>query len=226
MRLVLFGPPGSGKGTQGAYLSEHFGVPTISTGEILRDHVRRGTELGQKAEPIMNSGALMPDDILIAIVRDRLAEPDAAAGFILDGFPRTIPQAQALDGALSELGKPLDRVVYLKVSEPVLEERLGGRWTCSCCGRVYSGAVPPARSGACDDDGTELMQREDDRPEAVTRRIRTYLDQTMPVLEYYRSLGKVLEVNGELPVEEVRAQLVEKLSPFDTAPTNLKAASA
>jgi adenylate kinase len=224
MRLVLFGPPGSGKGTQGAFLAEHFGVPAISTGEILRDHVRRGTALGQKAEPIMNSGALLPDDILIEIVKDRIVQPDAASGFILDGFPRTVAQAEALDRVLAEMGAPLDRVIYLKVSQDVLEERLGGRWTCNCCGRVYSRAVPPAKAGVCDDDGTELVQREDDRPEAVTRRIKTYLDQTMPVLDYYRPQGKVLELDGEQPVEQVRDQLFEALRPFE-APA-MKAANA
>jgi adenylate kinase len=218
MRLVLFGAPGSGKGTQAPYLVERYGIPTISTGEILRDNARRGTELGLKAEPYMSAGELVPDDVTIAIIRERIKEPDASLGFILDGFPRTVPQAEALDRMLSDVGAPLDRVIYLNVPQEVLEERLGGRWTCPCCGRVYSQAVPSKKEGYCDDDPTvELIQRDDDKPEAVQNRIRVFLDETMPVLAYYRPQGKVLEVDGARAPEAIRDELFEKLGP--PAPT-------
>jgi len=213
MRLVLFGAPGSGKGTQGPVLSERYGIPQISTGEILRDNVRRGSDLGVVAQGYMDAGELVPDDVIVNLIRNRLQEPDAKAGFLLDGFPRTIPQAEALDRMLAQIGAPLDRVVYLRVPPEVLEERLGGRWTCPCCGRVYSKAVPPAKTGVCDADGSDLLQRDDDQPEAVRRRVEVYMEQTMPVLEYYRERDKVLEVDGDRDVAAISKELVEKLEP-------------
>jgi adenylate kinase len=212
MRLVLFGAPGSGKGTQAPYLAERYGIPTISTGEILRDNARRGTDLGVVAEGYMSAGELVPDDVMVNIIRERISEPDAHQGFVLDGFPRTIPQAEALERMLAGVGAPLDRVIYLRAQPDILEQRLGGRWTCPCCGRVYSDAVPPKKEGYCDDDPTvELIQRDDDKPEAVQNRIRVYLDQTMPVLEYYRGQGNVLEVDGESSPEEIRDELFREL---------------
>ena len=212
MRLVLFGAPGSGKGTQAPYLSERFGIPTISTGEILRDHARRGTDLGVVAEGYMSAGELVPDDVITRIIRDRVTQPDAREGFILDGFPRTIPQAEALDKMLEEVGAPLDRVIFLNVSQEILEKRLGNRWTCSCCGRVYSDSVPEQKKGYCDDDpSVELIQREDDQPEAVKNRIRVYLDQTLPVLDYYRGQGRVLEIDGDQSPEAIRDEIFRRL---------------
>ena len=222
MRLVLIGAPGSGKGTQAPILTERYGIPQISTGEILREEARRGTDLGVVAEGYMSAGELVPDDVIINVIRVRIKQPDAVAGFVLDGFPRTIPQAEALDRMLEGEGQPLDRVVYLAVNRATLEDRLGSRWTCPCCGRVYSKMVPPRRPGVCDEDGVELFQREDDKPEAVRRRIEVYLEQTMPVLDYYRAQGKVLEVDGEAPVEAVSAAVERGLeaSPFDSTPAS------
>ena len=147
VRLVLFGAPGSGKGTQGPLLAERWSIPQISTGEILRDNVRHGTDLGVVAEGYMSAGELVPDDVIVNLIRRRLEESDARPGFILDGFPRTLEQAEALDQMLLKIGAPLDRVVYLRVSQDVLEDRLNGRWTCPCCGRVYSRAVPSSEAG-------------------------------------------------------------------------------
>ena len=207
MRVVLFGAPGSGKGTQGPVLSERYGVPQVSTGEILRDHVRRGTDLGVVADGYMSAGELVPDDVIVNMVRERIKEEDAREGFILDGFPRTVPQAEALDRMLVQVGQPLDGVVYLAVRPEVLEERLGNRWTCPCCGRVFN------HSGTCDvDAGVDLIQRDDDKPEAVKRRIEVFFEQTMPVLDYYRQHGNVIEVEGERPVEEVTEFIRNRLS--------------
>lgn len=219
MRLVLFGAPGSGKGTQAPFLGERYRIPQVSTGEILRDNARRGTELGTKAEEYMSAGDLVPDDLIIGMVKARIAEADAERGFILDGFPRTIPQAEALDRMLQDAGRPLDKVIYLNVPQAVLEERLGGRWTCPCCGRVYSKAVPEQKAGYCDvDPGVELIQREDDKPEAVQNRIRVFLDQTAPVLDYYRPRGRVLEVDADRPVEAIRDELFQELDAVTGAP--------
>jgi adenylate kinase len=214
VRVVLFGAPGSGKGTQAPFLVERYGIPTVSTGEILRDNARRGTELGLQAEPYMSAGELVPDDVIIGLIRERIKEPDAAAGFILDGFPRTVPQAEALDRMLADVGAPLDHVIYLNVAQEVLEKRLGGRWTCPCCGRVYSEQVPPQKAGYCDVDPTvELIQRDDDKPEAVKKRIEVYLEETFPVLDHYRRQEKVLEVQGDRTPEAIRDELFERLGP-------------
>lgn len=211
MRLILFGAPGSGKGTQGTFISETFGIPRLSPGDILRDNRRRGTALGKNAEGYMDRGELVPDSLIIDLIRDRLQEPDAANGFILDGFPRTIPQAEALDNLMAELGSEIDWVIYLRVSEESLLERLGGRWTCPTCHQVYSPAVPPRAEGVCDNDGTSLVQRDDDRPEAVQVRITVYNEETAPVLDFYRQHHNVVEVNGERPVEEIREYLTSLL---------------
>lgn len=218
MRLVLFGAPGSGKGTQGPLLGERYNIPQVSTGEILRENVRKATSLGLAADEYMSRGDLVPDDVIIKLIRERIAEADAEGGFILDGFPRTLPQAEALDRMLEEIGQPVDRVIYLKVPQDVLEERLGNRWTCPCCGRVYSQAVPAAKAGYCDvDPGVELIQRDDDKPEAVQNRIKVYLEQTAPVLDYYRPQAKVLEVAADRPVEAIRDELFTELDPDEGA---------
>ena len=203
MRLVLFGGPGSGKGTQGAFLSERYGIPQVSTGEILREEVRGKTDLGIVAEGYMSAGELMPDDIIIRLTRERLSQPDASKGYILDGFPRSVAQAEALDRMLAEIDLPLDRVIYLRVSPEVLEKRLGGRWTCPECGRVYSEAIPTIKPDHCDDDGARVIQRDDDKPEAVKRRIEVF-KQALPVLDFYRRQNKVLKIDGEQEVEAVR----------------------
>jgi len=185
MNLLLYGPPGSGKGTQAGMLTEQFGIPHISTGDILRAEVKAGTPLGREAQPIMARGDYVPDPIMIGIIRNRLAEGDTGPGFILDGFPRTIPQAEALDALLSELGKPFDRVIYLRVDTPELVKRLAGRMT--------------------------LEQRADDQPEAVQNRIEVYVSKTLPLLEYYRTRGLVSEIDGMGTKEEIYSRVLAAL---------------
>jgi adenylate kinase len=209
-RIVLFGAPGSGKGTQAPYLAERFGIPPVSTGEILREHVRENTDLGVIAEGYMSAGELVPDDVIINMVTKRISQPDAGNGFILDGFPRTVAQAEAFDEMLNAVGAPLDRVIFLKIDPMVLETRLGGRWTCPRDGRVYNEAELGGRR-VCADDGEPLEQRDDDQPEAIRRRIQVFHDQTAPVLDYYRPQGKVLEIEGEQSVDKVREQIITQL---------------
>ena len=204
MNLLLYGPPGSGKGTQAAMLHDRFDIPHISTGDILRAEVKSGTPLGKQAQPIMARGDYVPDDIMIGIIRNRLAQPDTANGFILDGFPRTIPQAEALDRLLTEIGKEFDRVVYLKVETPELVKRLAGRMTCPVDQKTY----PPGTT-TCPTDGAALIQREDDKPEAVKQRIEVYLSKTLPLLDYYRSRGLVSEVEGVGTIEEIHPRVLK-----------------
>ncbi|MEA2684605.1 MAG: adenylate kinase [Chloroflexota bacterium] len=211
MRLVLFGAPGSGKGTQGPFLAERFGIPQVSTGEILRENVREGTDLGVVAEGYMSAGELVPDDVIMNMVTKRVSQPDAAHGFILDGFPRTVAQAKAFDEILGRRETPLDRVIYLKVTPAVLEKRLGGRWTCPRDGRVYNEA-DLGDSRVCEDDGEPLEQRDDDQPETIRSRIQVYNEQTFPVLDYYRPQGRVLEIDGEQTVDEIREQIATELN--------------
>jgi adenylate kinase len=218
VRLVLIGAPGSGKGTQAPFLCEHYGIAQVSPGETLRENAREETELGKVAQTYMEKGELVPDEIIITLIRERISRPDAANGFVLDGFPRTVPQAQALDRMLIAQGAPLDRVLYLRVSQEELEKRLSGRWTCPQCGRVYSKTVPEKVRGVCDDDGVQLIQRDDDKPEAVKRRIQVYIDKTMPVLVYYRRQHLVLDVNGDQSVEEIRDEILRALDGDDLKP--------
>jgi adenylate kinase len=203
MNLLLYGPPGSGKGTQAAMLHDGFDIPHISTGDILRAEVKNGTPLGLQAQPIMARGDYVPDEIMIGIIRNRLVEPDTARGFILDGFPRTIPQAEALDRLLAEIRKEFDRVVYLKVETPELVKRLAGRMTCPVDQKTY----PPGTT-KCPADGATLIQREDDKPEAVKQRIEVYLSKTLPLLDYYRSRGLVSEVEGVGTIEEIHSRVL------------------
>jgi adenylate kinase len=210
LRLVLFGAPGSGKGTQGPFLADKFGIPQVSTGEILRENVRNGTDLGVVANGYMSVGDLVPDDVIVNMVRERISQPDAADGFILDGFPRTVPQAEALDQMLKKMQAPLHSVVYLKVPPEVLVKRLGGRWTCPREGRIYNQAELGDRR-TCEEDGEQLVQREDDRPEAVRRRIQVFDELTAPVLDYYRPQAKVLEFDGESGADEIRQEILAKL---------------
>lgn len=211
--LILYGAPGSGKGTQAELLRNEFSIPQISTGDILRAEAAAGTELGRKAKEIMDRGDLVPDHIMIGIIRKRLVEPDCANGFILDGFPRTIPQAEALDAMMYELKREFDRVLYLRVDVEELVARLSDRWLCPKCGRTYSRrAKPPAPGNRCREDGAELVQREDDRPEAARRRIEVYLRDTMPVLDHYRPRGLVAEIDGEGDVEEIHRRILAALN--------------
>ncbi|MDO3379096.1 adenylate kinase [Geoalkalibacter halelectricus] len=209
MKLILLGPPGAGKGTQAKMLTERFGIPQISTGDILRAAVAAGTEMGLKAKSYMDRGALVPDEVVIGIVRDRLQEPDCDKGFILDGFPRTVPQADALGKELSAMGKALDAVVSLTVDEEALVERLTGRRTCSGCGRGFHVQFdPPAVASVCDGCGGALVQRDDDREETIRNRLKVYGEQTAPLIDYYRGKGVLKEVDGMAGIAEVQSSIL------------------
>lgn len=204
MKLILLGPPGAGKGTQAKMLVDHFGVPQISTGDILRAAVKDGSPMGVKAKSFMDSGALVPDEVVVGIVEERLVKPDCESGFILDGFPRTLPQADALAKTLSALNKDIDSVVSLEVDIEALVARLAGRRACSACGAGYHLQYEPSKeSGVCDSCGGELIQREDDREETIRNRMAVYTEQTSPLVNYYRQAGSLSCVDGMLPIEEV-----------------------
>lgn len=205
MRLILLGPPGVGKGTQACRLAEHFGIPQVATGDMLRDHVRKETELGRQAQAIMAKGKLVPDDIILAMVEARLREPDAADGFILDGFPRTVPQGVGLTVILERLDVTLDAIVAISVKQNVILTRLAARRTCAQCGAVYNLVInPPRTMGVCDAcGGTELIQRDDDRPQTIRKRFDVYREQTFPLLAYYRPTSLLREVAGEGTVDEI-----------------------
>jgi adenylate kinase len=203
LNLLLYGAPGSGKGTQANMLRAHFGIPHIATGDMLRAEIQAGTELGLKAQPILAAGQYVSDDIMIGMIRNRLRQPDCEPGFIMDGFPRTVPQAVALDELMEELGKGFDRVIYLKVPVDELLERLSGRLVCPVCQRTY-----PPRTARCTVDGSDLVQREDDKPEAVRPRIEIYLEKTVPVLDHYRGEGLVSEIDGRGTIEDISRQVL------------------
>jgi len=196
-RIILLGPPGAGKGTQAQALEARWGVPQISTGDMLRQAVRNGTELGRRAQGYMNAGQYVPDDVILDMMRERLARPDAAQGFILDGFPRTLAQAEGLERLLEGLGVSLDAVIDLEVPEDELVRRLSGRLVCPKCEAIYQKDTrPPKTAGICDRCGAELVQREDDRPEAVRTRREVYRRQTEPLKQHYRERGLLRPVNG------------------------------
>lgn len=208
MRVIFLGPPGAGKGTQARELSHEWGVPQIATGEMLREAVAAGTPLGREAKRVMDSGGLVPDDVMIGLIAERLRQPDAARGFILDGFPRTIAQAEALDRLLKDLGHSLDAVLYFQVSEPELLRRLTGRRLCRQCQTAYHlVSAPPRRPGVCDRCGGELYQRPDDSEETVRRRLEVYSRQTAPLLDYYGGRGRLSTIDGEGSVEAIAAAI-------------------
>ena len=212
MRLVIFGPPGAGKGTQAKMLSEKLGVPHIATGDIFREAVKAGTELGKLAKQYMDRGELVPDEVVIGIVEERLRRPDCSKGFILDGFPRTIKQAEALDEMLQRMGVKLDAVVNLEVSEDEVVKRISLRRTCRNCGAIYHLITnPPKKEGVCDKCGGELYQRDDDREETVRSRLRVYRQQTEPLLKFYEQRGLLKNVDGEKPIEEVFKEVLAAL---------------
>jgi adenylate kinase len=219
MNLLLYGAPGSGKGTQANMLRTRFGIPHIATGDMLRAEIQAGTELGRQAQPILAAGQYVSDDIMIGIIRNRLQRPDCEPGFIIDGFPRTVPQANALDTLMVGLGKRFDRVIYLRVEIDELLRRLSGRLVCPRCQRTY-----PPTSKECSDDGSELVQREDDKPEAVRPRIEIYLEKTVPVLDHYRAAGLVSEIDGRGTIEEITSQVLAAISaPLNGAPVHAEA---
>lgn len=212
--ILLLGAPGAGKGTQAAFLTEKLGIPHVASGDLFRVAIANQTELGKLAKRYMDRGELVPDDVTIAMVMERLSQPDCADGALLDGFPRTIEQAKALEKALAERGSRLALVLYIRASEATLLERLGGRWTCRQCGAVYHERFnPPKQPGICDACGGELYQRPDDQPETQRRRIRVYLDQTAPLIEYFKERGLLVEIDGERDVESVRQAVEAALEP-------------
>ena len=207
--IVLLGPPGAGKGTQAQIISARLGLPHISSGDTFRENMKNQTELGILAKVYIDRGELVPDDVTIAMIRERLSRPDCQPGALLDGFPRTPQQADALAGILSELDGHVAAVPYINVSEAVLVERLTGRWTCRASGHVFHEKFnPPKLVGRCDHDGSDLYQREDDKAETVSRRIRVYFEQTMPLIDYYRRKGVLVEVDGAQSIDQVSADLL------------------
>lgn len=212
MNIVFLGPPGAGKGTQAKILIERYGIPQISTGDMLREHRAKGTELGKKAQEYMDKGQLVPDEIILDMVKERLSQPDCEKGFILDGFPRTVAQAEALDRILSEMGKKLDFALALVVPDELLIERLTGRRTCKNCGMMYHIKYkPPKVEGICDVCGGELYQRPDDNEETVRNRLKVYHESTAPLIDYYKRKGILKEVDGSKSIEEITNQLIQIL---------------
>lgn len=212
MKLILLGPPGAGKGTQAQMLMERYGIPQISTGDMLRAAVKNGTPMGLKAKACMDAGALVPDAVVVGIVEERLRQPDCGAGFILDGFPRTLPQADALQATLVALDKELDAVVSLEVDVDALVERLVGRRSCPSCGAGYHVRFdPPRQEGVCDRCGTGLIQREDDQETTIRKRMEVYRQQTAPLVDYYGKAGLLRSVDGMLPITQVGQALLAVL---------------
>ena len=206
--IILLGAPGSGKGTQAKKMTTSFSIPQISTGDMLREAVKNGTEMGRRAKVFMDQGGLVPDDVVIGIVRDRLREKDCDKGFILDGFPRTIPQAQALGQTVKELGKEITSVLSLEVDEAEILERLSGRRTCSGCGAMYHVRFnPPKAEGRCDKCAGTLLQRDDDKEETIRTRLVNYKKSTEPLIEYYRKTGKVHAVKASGDIDAIFADI-------------------
>ena len=195
--IVLLGPPGVGKGTQAEIIAESTGLPHISSGDLFRENIKNETDLGKLAKSFMNKGDLVPDDVTISMIRERLSRPDCINGALLDGFPRTVVQADSLAGLLAEFKGKVNFVPYITASETTLIERLSGRWTCKAQGHVFHEKYnPPKKPGVCDIDGSQLYQRDDDKAETVTRRIQVYFSQTAPLIAYYRALGLLSEIDG------------------------------
>ncbi len=218
MRLVLVGPPGAGKGTQAEYIAEKFDIPKVSTGDIFRTHVAGDTELGRLARSFMDAGDLVPDEVTVAMVRSRLGAPDAAHGFLLDGFPRNVAQAYEFDSLLGDLGSSLDVVLALVVDRAEIVRRLSGRRSCSTCGHVWHLEFdPPRREGICDKCGGTLVLREDDKPETVLHRLDVYAEQTAPLVEFYATRGQLVGIDAIGAVDEVTARAIDILMPYSAA---------
>ena len=211
MNLILLGAPGAGKGTQAEVIGETLKIPTISTGNMIREALKSGTEMGRKAKEYVDAGKLVPDEVVIGIIKERLAQPDCDNGFILDGFPRTIRQAELLEEALSSLGRKLDRVVYFKVDDDVILKRLTARLNCRKCGKIYNKLfMPPKVENVCDDCGSELFQRPDDSLETAKSRLEVFYRQTSPLIDYYRKQGLMLEIT-ETDKDKICAVLAAEL---------------
>jgi len=210
--IVLLGPPGAGKGTQAQVISRELKLAHISSGDLFRENLKNQTELGKLAQGYMNRGELVPDDVTIAMVKDRLSRADCKEGALLDGFPRTPTQAAALADMLGSLGQKVHKVPYISVPAALLIERLGGRWTCPSCGHVYHEKYnPPKVKDICDVDGARLIQRDDDKAETVERRIRVYMEQTAPLIDYYRNEGLLVEIDGTQSIEEVSRDILKAI---------------
>ena len=215
MRLVLVGPPGAGKGTQAQYIAEHLGVPQISTGDIFRSHVGQGTPLGLEAKAYMDRGDLVPDDVTVNMVRERLTDEDAREGFLLDGFPRTVPQAQVLDDMLAETGFKLDVVLELVVDDDEVIRRLSGRRTCRSCNHIWHVDFdPPNVPDVCDIDGGELYQRDDDQAETIANRLQVYAESTAPLVNYYAGRGLLVGIDATGPVDDITTRAIDALRPL------------
>jgi len=215
VRLVLVGPPGAGKGTQAQFLSSHLSIPKISTGDIFRDNVSHGTALGRRAQAYMERGDLVPDKITIAMVTDRLADDDAGSGFLLDGFPRNVPQAETLKKLLSAWDTRLDVVLELVVDDDEVVRRLSGRRTCRRCGRVWHATFdPPSRPDICDDCGGELFQRDDDKAETIANRLVEYAEKTAPLVDFFGAQGKLVGIDATGPVEDVTVRAIDALRSY------------
>jgi adenylate kinase len=227
MRIVLLGAPGSGKGTQAQRLQSKYSVPQVSSGDLLRDAVARGTELGLKAKAVMDAGQLVSDEIVLGLIRDRLSRPDATKGFILDGFPRNIKQADSLNALLEELDQPLDAVLLLDVRRETLIQRLAGRRICPKCGSVYNVHTLPAGTTTCANDGTELYQRADDKEEVIGKRLEVYEQQTRPLVEHYSKLGLLRAIAGEGELDDVfeRMEAAALAKPVSPATVTVKRSS-
>ncbi len=212
LRTVLLGPPGAGKGTQAVRIAEKYEIPHISTGDIFRDNIKRQTELGKKAQEYMNKGELVPDDLVIEIATSRLLDDDCMRGFLLDGFPRTVHQAEKLDEFLAARNGSLDKVINITADDQILIRRLTGRRVCRQCGASYHIVnIPPQKEGICDACGGELIQRDDDTETTVRNRIAVYEEQTMPLLDYYTAKGNIVTVDGTAPLDDVFAEISEAL---------------
>ena len=212
MKLILLGAPGAGKGTQAKMIAEKYSVPHVSTGDIFRANIKNGTELGKEAKKYMDQGLLVPDELTVKILLDRVAQDDCKNGYVLDGFPRTIPQAQVLDKALSELDDAIDYAINVDVPDENIIRRMGGRRACLTCGATYHVEhIPPKKEGICDACGSELVLRDDDKPETVKNRLDVYHKQTQPLIDFYEAKGILKSVDGSVPMEDVFAAITEIL---------------
>ena len=212
MKIIMLGAPGAGKGTQAKQIAAKYSIPHISTGDIFRANIKNGTELGKKAKEYMDQGALVPDELTCDLVMDRIQEDDCKNGFVLDGFPRTIPQAEALTNALSKIGQKMEYAIDVDVPDENIVNRMGGRRACVNCGATYHlVSIPPKKEGICDTCGSELILRDDDKPETVQKRLTVYHDQTQPLIDYYKAQGILHTVDGTVPMEEVFANIVSLL---------------